>query len=323
MKDAAESSDAAAAQNFDRFFKEFRGAYRIYRHGLERRRSHLTPQFVKELLALIFVWEGGKLAVRIYPEQTVKFLLDVDAFSRDLVPGDPDGFIGAVVGQKELLRVLLEKEPTVFRWEDYLNLVKYILETPETSLVVSAETVLDAFERDANSLFERTDMKSVLSLSQLQQLLDLLTKTPDMIEYPTILCNTLDSVGLASLLVNPTLPVDLIDSLGAAIEVEAHFISRCLTVSSALSLVLQRQNDIPVVKGKDRAMLFNERKRRLSETGWVEVVVEDGGMKKHQTMWMKRPPFKPGSGKEMTHRFVAGTKFQGVANYTLDKMILE
>ena len=74
--------------------------------------------------------EGEKLAVRIYPEQTVQFLLDVDGFSRDLVPGGRDGFVGAVVGQHKFLKVLLEKEPTVFKYEDYLILVKYILETP-------------------------------------------------------------------------------------------------------------------------------------------------------------------------------------------------
>jgi hypothetical protein len=240
----------------------------------------------------------------------------------DLVPGGRDGFVAAVVGQKKLLRVLLEKEPTVFRYEDYLTLVKYLLETPETSLVVSAETILDAFERDADTFFERTDMKKVLSLDQLQQLIALLTKTPDTISYPTILCNTLDSIGLASLLLNPTLPSDLIETLHTTIEAESDVISTCLTTSSLLSLVLQRQNDVPVVKGKDRAILFNDRKRRLSKTGWVEVVAEEGGMSKQRRVWMKKPPL-PGSGKEMTHRFVATSKFQEVPNYSLDRMVME
>ena len=262
------------------------------------------------------------MAIQVYPEQTVDFLLDVDGFSKDLVPGGGDGFVGAVVGQHKFLTVLLEKEPTVFRYEDYLTLVKYILETPETSLVVPAEIILDAFERDADTFFERTDMRTVLSLDQLQQLIALLTKSPDIIPYPTILSNVLDSIGLASLLLNPALPVDLIETLHTTIENESHTISTCLTTSALISLVLQRQNDVPLAKAKDRAILFNDRKRRLSQTGWVEVVAEEGGMTKQRKVWMKKPPL-PGSGMEMTHRFVATNKFQEVASYTLDRMIME
>ena len=319
LKSAADSSDP---RKFDKLFKEYRGTYSIYRRGPERRRTRLTPQFVQELLALLFSREGEKLAVRIYPEQTVKFLLDVDAFSRDLVPGGGEGFVGAVVRQDKFLKVLLEKEPTVFRYEDYLILVKYTLETPETTLVVAAEDILDAFERDANTFFEPTDMKTVLSLDQLQQLIVLITKSRDILPYPTILSNVLDSIGLASLLLNPALPADLIETLHTTIEIESHTIETCLTTSALLSLILQRQNDVPVGKTKDRAILFNDRKRRLSQTGWVDVVAEEGGMNKQRKMWMKKPPL-PGSGVEMTHRFVATSKFQEVASYTLDRMIMD
>ena len=319
LKAATNSSDA---RQFDKLFKEFRRTYNIDRKGPDRRSSNLTPQFVKELLDLIFVREGDTLAVRIYPEQTVKFLLDVNGFSRDLVPGGADGFVTALVGQTNFLRLLLENQPTVFGYEDYLMLVKYILETPESSLVIPAETILDAFERDADSCFERIDMKTILSLDQLQRLIRLLTEATDMIAYPTLLSDVLDSIGLASLLLNPSLPVGLIESLHTTIVAETQAVSTCLKASSLISLVLQRQTDIPVTKAKDRAILFNDRKRTLGKAGWVEVVAEEGGMSKQRRMWMKKPAL-PDSGREMTHRFVAARKFQEVPSYSLDRMILE
>lgn len=316
LNSAADSQDAEA---FDKLFKKFRRTYRVYSKTNEEKKTKLTPPFIEELLSLIFIKETDGLSIKIYPKDTIRFLLELDVFSRDLLPGDAGGLVSAALGKKEFLKQLLRKQPTPFTYRDYLVLIKYILDTPESNCIIPKSEILGAFERDADTFFDRPDMKTVLSITDLQLLLSTLTKDPETISYPTILCGVLDSIGLGPLLLAPSLSVDVIDVLRTTLETESKSMSTCLETSSLLSHLLQRQSDVTTSRHKDRAILFNDKKRKLGGAGWLEVVAQEGGMTKRQRAWMKKPPLL-GSGKELTHRFVATSKFQEVPIYSLDRM---
>jgi hypothetical protein len=106
-----------------------------------------------------------------------------------------------LVGNKKFLTALLDKEPTPFTYWDYLVLIQHILDPPGGRTIVSPDIILDAFERDANTFFDRPDMRTVLSTDHLQRrVLHLLTQNRETIVYLTILPNVLDSTGLGPLL---------------------------------------------------------------------------------------------------------------------------
>lgn len=66
---------------------------------------------------------------------------------------------------------------------------------------------------------------------------------------------------------------------------------------------------------------MKEKKRKLGESGWLDIVGQEGGMTKSRRGWIKKPAL-PTSEKGMTHRFVATSKFQEAPAYSLDKMVL-
>ena len=254
--------------------------------------------FVGKLMSLIFSKETGELSIRVYPEETIKFLLKADIFSKDLLPGGANGLVPAALGNKKFLKRLLEQQPTPFAYGDYLLLVKYILETPKSTKIVSTLSILDAFERDIDTFFDRSDMRTVLSTDQLQQFLQILTTDPEIVPYPALLCQVLDAIGLGPLILTQSLPAELIDTLNATLESESSTLSTCLETSSLLSLILQRHNDVPTTRKKDRTILYNDRKRKLGEAGWLEAVAQEGGMTRQRRTWMRKPAL-PGSGKEL------------------------
>ena len=312
--------DAKDATKFDKLYKAFRKRYQVAKKSAKKT-TNLTPSFTKELLSLIFVKETEGVSMKIYPESTIKSLLQINAFSRDLLPGGAGGLVSAALTNAGFLKRLLKNNPTPFTYRDYLVLIKYILDTPESKRIISSSKILDAFERDADTFFDRPDMRTVLSITDLQLLLSILTREPETIPYPTILCGVLDSIGLGPLLLTQSLSTDVINVLQTTLENESNSISTCLQTSSLLSLLLQRQNDIPTSQPQDRSILFNDKKRKLGKTGWLEVVAQEGGMTKQRRAWMKKPPL-PGSGRELTSRFVATTKFQEAPIYSLDRMAI-
>lgn len=326
VKQLFDSLQAAADSNdpnsFDQLFKDFRRQLGVKPGVNSMKKTKLTPPFVKKILSLIFVQSPEGLSIRIYPDDTIKFLLDADLFSRDLLPSGASGLVSAALGHEKLARRLLEKEPTPFTYRDCLFLVKYALDNPDSTAIVPASTILEAFERAAITLFDRDDMTTVLSADHLQRLLDLITKDTETVLYPNLLCGVLDSIGLGSLILTQSFSPELIDSLRNNLEAESRTLSSCLETSSLLSLIIHRQNDVPTSNSKDRAILYKDQIPRLGKVGWIEVVAEEGGMSKRRRMWMKKPPL-PGSGKELTHRFVATAKFQETGPYSLDRMILD
>ena len=315
LKAAAEAQDAS---KFDKGFKDFRNKYRVNREVDDYKRTKLTPEFVKELLSLIFTEESEGLSLRIYPQDTLKYLLEVDVFSRDLLPGGQEGLVSAALGNKKFLKRLLEKQPTPFTYRDYLILVKYILDRSGAKTVVPPSTILESFERDADTFFDSPDMRTVLSNDHLEQFLHILTKDPQTISYPTLLCAVLDSIGLGPLLLTQNLSTDVIDVLCTSLDTESASLKSCLETSSQLSLVLHRQKDIPLSHRKERSLLLGERKRKL---GQFETVAHEGGMMKQRIIWIKKPRL-PKPGEAITRRFIAETKGQDVPSYSLDKIIL-
>jgi len=270
---------------------------------------------------VIFSREGDAVSFRVYPDETIKFLLEANYFSRDLLPGGADGLVSAALGKRKFLKRLLEKEPTPFTYHDYLLLVKYILDTPNGKTIVPAAAILDAFDRDAITFLERPAIKSILPTDQLQQLLNILTQDPENIAHPTLLATVLDSIGLGPLMLSQSLPIDLLETLNATLNAETEEITSCLETSSMLTLLLRRQNDISDSRQKDKRILHHGTKRKLGEPGWIDIVAEESGLTRRQKLWMKKPAL-PGSGRDLTHRFVATTKFQEAPTYSLDRMVL-
>ena len=306
---------------FDSIFKAFRKKFQINRRVDRKRTTRLSTAFVRELMALIFVKSEDGVSFRIYPDETIKFLLEGSYFSRDLLPGGAEGLVPSALSKRKFLKRLLEKEPTPFTYRDYLLLVKYILDTPEDKTIVSTEIILDSFERDADTFFERPAMKTILSTDQLQQFLAILTRDSEDIPYPSLLTAVLDSIGLGPLMLTQALPLPLLETIHSFLTSETEDLSQSLQTSSMLSLILHRQNDIPPTRQKDREIFQHGMKRKLGETGWLDIVAEQGGMTRQQKIWMKKPVL-PGSGRELTHRFVATTKFQEAPSYSLDRMVL-
>ena len=168
LKSATEAQDA---KKFDKEFKDFRKTYRVNREDDNYKQTKLTPEFVKELMSLIFIEESEGLSLRIYPEDTLKYLLEVDVFSRDLLPGGQGGLVSAALGNKKFLRRLLEKQPTPFTYRDYLLLTKYILDRSGAKTLIPPSTILESFERDVDTFFDKPDMRTVLSTDHLEQFL--------------------------------------------------------------------------------------------------------------------------------------------------------
>jgi hypothetical protein len=312
-------ADAQDAKSFDKKFKEFRKSYKANR-GKLKKMTKLTPLFVKELLSLIFVNGTDGLSMRVYPEKTLDFLLRVGMLSRDLLPGGAEQLVPAALGNQKFLKQLLEAEPTPLTYRDYLLLVKQMLDTFDSQPTVSPATILDAFERDIDTFFDRPDMKTVLSVDHLQRFLQILTQNHETVSYPSLLAGVLDSIGLGPLLLTQSLPTELFETLQTALEADSTAITSCLETSSVISLLLHRQIDVPISNQRDRALLYKDRKRKLGQTGLVEMIAEEGGMTKRNT-WMKKPPL-PGSGVQLTPRFVATAKFQEAPVYSLDRMIM-
>src|SRR5208282_5722801 len=163
-----------------------------------------------------------------------------------------------------------------------------------------------SFERDVDTFFDKPDMRTVLSNDHLEQFLHILTKDPQTISYPTLLCAVLDSIGLGLLLLTQSLSTDVIDLLCSSLNTESASLKTCLETSSLLSVVLHRQNDVPFSHHKERALLFGDRKRKI---GRFETVAEEGGMMKRRSTWIKKPRL-PKPREEITRRFVAETKVQ-------------
>ena len=321
---------ASDGTEFDKIFKDFRMEFKVNRvednpsipnkrHKDQKRYTRLSTAFVRELLGVMFLREDEIPKFRVYPEQVIKFLLLGKYFSRDLLPGGAEGLVSAALGNKKFFKKLLEKEPTPFTYRDYVLLVKYILDTPEDKTIVSSTTILDSFERVANSFFERPALKTILSTDQLHQFLGVLTRDPENIAYPNLLAAVLDSIGLGPLLLTQSLPIDLIESLHSTLNAETEDISACLETSAMLNLILRRQKDIPDSRSSERRFLHHGTKRKLGEAGWIDIVAEENGMTRQQKLWMKKAPLP---GKKLTHRFVATTKFQEAPTYSLDRMIL-
>lgn len=315
LKSAAEDQDA---KKFDKEFKDFRKQFRVNREDDNYKRTKLTTEFVKELMSLIFTEESEGLLLKIYPADTLKYLLDMDVFSRDLLPGGQGGLVSAALGNKKFLRLLLEKQPTPFTYRDYLLLIKYIIDRSGAKTVIPPSTILESFERDIDTFFDKPDIRTVLSNDHLHQFLYILTKDPQTIPYPTLLCAVLDEIGLGPLLLTPSLSTDVIDLLCTSLDIESTAMKTCLEASSLLSLVLHRQKDAPLSHRKEGTLLFGDRKRKL---GLFETVAQEGGMMKRRSTWMKKPRL-PKAGKEITRRFVAETKGQDVPAYSLDRIIL-
>jgi hypothetical protein len=311
-----EAADACDSEKFDRLFNEFRRSYKAHKGSNLQKRMKLSPLFVREVLGLVFVRRTERLSMRFYPVDTLNFLLDVDIFSRDLLPGGAEGFVSGVMGNTKFLTALLKSQPTPFTYRDYLVLVQYILDSPADKTFVKPNVILDAFERDAETFFDRPDMRSVLSTDHLQRLLHLLTQDPDVIPYPALLSGVLNSTGLGPLILTQSLPTDLLDTLHAALESKSTSLTAYLETSSIISLILERQKNIP---DSDRRIAYG--KRNIDQTGWLDVVAEEGGMARQRRAWMKKPTH-PGAGKPLTHRFVATAKFQEVGAYSLDRMIM-
>jgi Utp8 family len=313
LKEAADANDS---EKFDKLFKEFRRNYKAHKGSNLRKRVKLSPLFVREILGLIFERRTEGLSMRFYPVDTLKFLLEVDIFLRDLLPGGAEGFVSAVMGNKKFLTMLLQSQPTPFTYRDYLVLLQYILDAPVDKRIIEPNIILDAFERDAENFFDRPDMRSVLSTDHLQRLLHHLTQDPDIIPYPALLSAVLNSTGLGPLILTQSLPTDLLDTLHTTLESESTSLTACVETSSIISLILQRQKNIP---DSDKHVAYG--KRNIDQTGWLDVVAEEGGMTRQRRAWMKKPAH-PGAGKHLTHRFVATAKFQEVGAYSLDRMIM-
>ena len=303
-------------QTFDKLFRHFRKEHKANRVLNGTKKSKLTSSFVKDLLALIFHHQNEKgLSLRIYPNETIEFLLDMRLFLPNLLPGGADGLVSAALGNASFLKDLLKKEPSPFSYNDYLKLLKYILETPESEWIVRPSKVLGAFERDVTTFFNRPDMKTVLSLDQLQQLLNLVTQISHPLSYATTLSLIFDSIGLAALLTCSSLHASLIDQLHVAIEDETATISESLEVSSAVSLVLRRLSDTPMSKSG------GELKRKI-EVGRLNIVAQEDGLEKRRRIWMKKP-HQPGEWEKWTPRFIAKNNFQEVAAYSLERVAME
>ena len=314
--------DAHDSDAIDRLFKEFRTTYNIRRRQTSLdKTTKFTSMFVQELLSLILRTSSQNSAFQVYPDETIKYLLESNSFSRDMFPGGADQLIPTALGNKEFLKKLLKTEPTPLTYRDYLLLMKHVLDTPSNSRTVSTERVLDAFERDADTFFDRPDMRTVLSPDHLERLLEIVTQTPETFEYPNILSATLDSLGLGPLVLSPSLSIPAIEMLHTAIRSQTDAMKSCLETSSLISLVLHRQNDVPVSQTRERAIFFKDKKRKVGETGWLGVVAQEGGMTKARRAWIKKPAL-PTNEKGMTHRFVATSKFQEAPTYSLDKMVM-
>jgi hypothetical protein len=312
-------SAAQDSKAFDKRFKEFRKSYKANR-GEDKKMTKLTPLFVKELLSLIFVNGFDGLSIQVYAEKSLDFLLRVGLFSKDLLPGGAEQLVPVALGNPKFLNQLLKSEPTPFTYGDYLVLVKHILDTVDSQPAVPLDTILESFERDVDTFFDRPDIKTVLSNDQLQQFLQFLTRNPETVSYPSLFAIVLDAIGLGPLLLTQSLPTELFETLQSALDIESKSIAKCLETSAALSLILHRQNDIPLSTQRGRELLYGDRKRKVGQTGWVQMIAEEGGTKKRNN-WMKKPTL-PGSGVALTSRFVAVAKSQEAPVYSLDRMIL-
>jgi Utp8 family len=318
LEDAADQQDG---DKFDEAFQKFRKKFNVSHNFDNNKTAKLTSAFIRKLMSFIFVKEGDDLSIRVYPKLTIKFTLNSKEFSRDLLPEGAD-LVSVALKNKRFLKELLEASPTPLTYLDFLTLVKYVLDTPDSDLIVPASEILKGFEAAIETFFDRPDMKTALSNDHLHRLLQLLTKDPKlMLNTSTILCATLDSIGLGPLLLTGSLPLELLDTLQTSIDEESNSLSSCIETSSLLSIILHRQDDVPSKKAKAREILYTDKKRKSDEAGWLDVVAQEGGMNKHRRLWIKKPVL-PGSDKALTHRFVATTKFQEAPTYSLDRMIL-
>ena len=341
LNSAAASNDPKA---FDKHFKDFRRKYKINRGSRKERRTKLTPVFVRDLLSIVFTPAAadGGIKMQIFPEETVRFLLECQVFSRDAVPGaGEDKLVQAAWSHWGFMKMLLESEPCPFGFRDFLLLMKKFLESPlvekhrglggDGGGGVTLEMVFEAFERNVDLFFDGGDMKSVLSTDNLLSLLSLLTSSstpvdnastppsPDStlpVPYSALLTSLLDSIGLSQLFLPTTLLTPLLDSLLASLTTESAHLSSCLSTSSILSLALKRQHDS---LGNHPA--GNTKKRKRS-AGQLEIVAEEGGRWRRRGMWIKRDEKPAQGGKGITKRFVATAKFLEVPSYSLDRMVL-
>jgi len=306
--------DTEDVTKFDSLFKDFREDFQVNRGSETRKKTKLGAGFVKKLLGML-IQDKDKSEMVIYPEETIQFLLDEDLFSRDLLP-DSHSLVPLALSNSTFLKQLLDKVPTPFTYREYLDLVKHHMTSSQNSQE-SILAIIDSFERDADTFFNTMEMKSVLTLDELHRFLSILTTDSTNVAYPKLLSNVLDSYGLGPLVLTPSLSTDLIDSLQSSIQDQHQDLSTCLEASSLISLLLQRQQDIPLQNKKDRALMFKERRG----PGWIETVAQEDGMNKRRRTWMKKPVL-PGSGREVSHRFVATAKFQNTPQYSLDRVIM-
>lgn len=280
--------------------------------------------------------------MRLYPPETMQYLLESGSFSRDTIPGTgEDKFILATMQNEGFLTRVLEMEPSPLTFRDYLVLIRNFLESKSGIGGIGLERVFEGFERNVDGFFDEGDMKSVLSTDQLYSLLGILTLNPSAsspainpssssssasassadvtIQYPALLTSVLDSIGLAQLFLPTTLPLPLLDSLLTTLSSETQHVSSCLTTSSTLSLVLNRQEDS---LGKPPKQIDPIKESRKRKRGGVEIVAEEGGRGRRRVMWIKRDPVPAAGGGGVTSRFVATAKFLEVPSYSLDKMIV-
>jgi hypothetical protein len=95
----------------------------------------------------------------------------------------------------------------------------------------------------------------------------------------------------------------------------------CLETSSLISLILHRQNDVPLSQTQEREIFVGQSRKRKADSGWLDMVGQEGGMTKARWGWIKKPAL-PTRDTGMTHRFVATANFQEVPSYSLDKMVI-
>ena len=297
----------------------------------------LTPIFVQELMALVFTTSEGGIQLRLYPQETIQFILECGSFSRDAIPGTgEDKFVLATMQHEGFLRMVLEMNPSPLTFRDFLVLIKTFLESKDRGIgSVNLEMVFEGFERNVDKFFDMGDMKCVLSTDTLHSLLSVLTsntsvsnsfdsiseeEVTSIIRYPALLTSVLDSIGLAQLFLPTTLPLPLLESLITNLTSETEHVASCLSTSSILSLVLHRQKcsfGKPPTKHIDPVKESRKRKREV-----VEIVAEEGGRSRRRVMWLKRDPLPSAGSGGLTRRFVATAKSLEVPSYSLDKMVV-
>lgn len=287
-------------------------------------------------MALIFTISEGGIQVRVYPEETIDFILKSGSFSRDAIPGTgEDKFVLAAMQHEGFLTRVLETDPSPLTFRDFLVLIKTLLESKERMIgSVNLEMIFEGFERNVDTFFDMGDMKCVLSTDNLHSLLSILTSNTSasnsfnsasdedvtsMIRYPALLTSVLDSIGLAQLFLPTTLPLSLLDSLLTNLSSETQHVGFCLSTSAILSLVMHRQRKS---LGKPPKWTDPAKESRKRKRGEVEIVAEEGGGRRRRVMWIKRDPVPSARSGVFTSRFMATAKFLEVPSYSLDKMVV-